>query len=573
MATYAAQKNVQILVALLKSHNVRHAVLSPGSRNMPLVRSLETDPFFTTYSVVDERSAAYFAIGISLAQNAPVLLSCTSAQATRNYIPGLTEAYYRGSPIIAVTADYRQSKIGQGVMQALDQMSIPRDSAKISVQLPLVHDAEDEEHCARLVNEALLGLWHHGPGPVHIDLPIESPWVGGVTELPKVKTIERHALSESLPDLVGKKVLVMVGQHAPFTDRQQEALDRFSETYDTVVYTNQLSNYFGPKSVPATLLVENIDTPTFVTYAPDVLITIGGQPGDYGIDAKLRSGTYEHWRVNKDGRIEDTYGRLTRVFECSEEDFFNAYSELAPRRTSSNYYDKWAAGTARRSIPANIPLSHAHVAATLSPVIPSGSTVHFGILSALRNWNYFRLNEGVAGYSNVAAFGIDGGLSTFIGHSVASASLCFLIIGDLSFFYDMNVIGNRHVKSNARVILVNNNGGGEFRLYAHAANQFGDEADVHIAAAGHHGSARGWVESMGWDYIEVRAKQDLLDARERFIGASDRPILMEVFTTMHDDSEGVRLIRAANTVQSLKRRVGNRLPPPAKRAARWLLRR
>ncbi len=116
-AVYASQKNVQILVSLLKQHGVRHAVLSPGSRNMAIVASLESDPWFTCYSIVDERSAGYFAVGVSLAHDAPVLLSCTSAQATRNYIPAMTEAYYRGVPLVVVTADYRIEKIGQGVVR------------------------------------------------------------------------------------------------------------------------------------------------------------------------------------------------------------------------------------------------------------------------------------------------------------------------------------------------------------------------------------------------------------------------------------------------------------------------
>lgn len=564
---YASQKNVQILVALMKEHGVRHAVLSPGSRNMALVRSLESDPYFTCYSVVDERSAAYFAIGVSLEHGEPVALSCTSAQATRNYIPGMTEAYYRATPLVTITADYKPSLVGVGMMQALQQMSIPKDSAKVSVQLPIVRDADDEWYCSRLINEALLGLSHNGGGPVHINLPIEEHWEGSVAALPPVTKIERHTIwDKALPPITAGKVLVAVGEHAPFGPEQERALAAFAEAYGAVVYTNHLSNYHGAGAVDGSLVVLNIRTQDVRAYAPDLLITIGQQIGDYDIDGFLRSVKAEHWRVHLDGQLLDTYKSLTRVFEMPEAEFFANYAAQAPASTDQGYREVWSIANAQRTIPEHLPLSHAFVAGTLAPMIPAGSNIHFAILSAFRNWNFFSLDPSVAAYANVAAYGIDGCLSTFIGHSVASARKSFLVIGDLSFFYDMNSIGIRHVKNNARIILVNNQGGGEFRLYSHSAERnFGEEANVHIAAAGHFGAARSWVESMGWDYIEVTTKHDLLEHAERFVANSDRPILMEVFTTMKDDSDGVRIIRDANPHATLRERLIDMVPANAKR--------
>lgn len=570
---YASQRNLLILVALLKKHGVRHAVISPGTRNMALAVSLENDPFFTTYSVVDERSAAYFAIGVSLAHGGPVLLSCTSAQATRNYLPGLTEAYYRRIPLVAVTADHRASKLGQGLMQVIDQMSIPRDSARASVQLPVVRDGDDDAYCVRLVNEALLGLNHHGKGPVHIDLTVDAAWMGTVPALPDVRLIERYSLKDDFPDIEGRNILIVVGQHEPFSDAKRSALDAFTMQNNVAVFVNHLSNYHGPRAVAGSLVVESMDARKFAGNAPDILITIGGQVGDYGIDAQLRRAPFEHWRVCEDGAVEDTYGRLTKVFECSEEDFFGNYISPDGTEASDSFFEKWRRANARRAVPADLPLSHALVAATLAPAIPAGSIMHFGILSSLRNWNYFQLEASVACFSNVAAFGIDGGLSTFIGHSVAAQMTSFLVIGDLSFFYDMNVVGNRHVKSNSRVLLVNNNGGGEFRLYSHPADRFGERADRHIVAAGHNGHARGWVESMGWDYIPVTTHQELSDSVQSFVGESERPILMEVFTKKEDDSAAVKMLREANADESMETRITSALPPGMKRAAGKVLRR
>lgn len=568
---YSSAKNVQILIALLKQHGIRHAVISPGSRNISIVVSLESDPYFTCYSVVDERSAAYFAVGVSLAKRQPVLLSCTSAQATRNYIPGMTEAYYRGTPLVVVTSDYKLSQIGQGTMQAIDQMSIPVDAAKVSVRLPLVKDSDDADYCARLVNEALLALNHHGPGPVHIDIPIEEQWDGGVPTLPSVKPIDRYSALDSIPPILHERILVSVGQHLPFTERQERALDVFAERFGAVVYTTHLSNYHGRGAVRGGLLVENMDAKRVVEYRPDLLITIGGQIGDYGFDGMMRGADFEHWRVNEDGVIRDTYGRLTKVFELPEEEFFERYAGAPPSGTQSPYAALWAKANARRNLPSELPLSHAYVAGQLAGRLPAESVLHLAILSALRNWSFFELDPSVETYSNVAAFGIDGCLSTFVGHVAATDRLCFLVIGDLSFFYDMGALGIRGSRPNARIVLVNNGGGGEFQLYSHAASQFGDDANTHIAAVGHYGSAKGWAESMGWTYVAVRTKREFTECIEQVVGPADRPIFVEVFTTMQDDSDGVRLIREANLLESLERRIAKRVPSKAKIVAKRVL--
>lgn len=568
---YSNQKNVQILISLLKQHDVRDVVISPGSRNMAIVRSLENDDFFTTYSVVDERSAAYVANGIYLETGRPVALSSTSAQATRNYIPGMTEAYYRGTPLVFITSDYRPSMIGQGVMQALDQMSIPKDSAKYSVQLPLIHDDKDDRHCVRLVNEALSELDHNGTGPVHIDIPIEEHWTGGVNQLPVAQKINRHSSLDSLPSLDGKKVMVTIGQHAPFTPDAVKIIERFSEKYDAMIYVNPLSNYSGKRGLYANLHLQAMSGDAFAKVKPDVFITIGGQPGDYALDAKLKVAGMSHWRLSEDGRMVDTYGKLTDVFEMSEQNFFTAYNDMKSTKRTGEYYKSWKVIVDKRIIPSDLPLSHAYIASKLIDKIPQDSSVHFGILSSLRNWSYIYSKPSFAGYSNVAAFGIDGCLSTFIGQTMASDKLNYLVIGDLSFFYDMNALGIRHIKNNARVIMVNNGGGGEFRMYSHAANEFGENANKHIAAAGHNGSAKAWVESMGWHYIAVTEKAQLDSDVDILFEKSNKPVFVEVFTTMADDSDGAKLLVMANANKSIKGKIAASLSPKAKRRIKKLL--
>ena len=570
VAVYTAQRNIQILVSLLKQYGIRDVVLSPGSRNMGFVHSVEDDRFFRCYSVVDERSAAYVAIGISLETNAPVAISCTSSQATRNYIPGMTEAYYRGTPLVVINADYKYSSIGQGLMQTVEQMDLPADTQKKSVRLPVINDEAGATYVARLVNEALLEVNHHGTGPVHIDVETVEHWPGGVEVLPQAKKIDRYVRGDELPAIGQRKVLVVVGEHAPFSDAEKRALDAFSLAHNCVVYTNHLSNYRGPRSLHANLFLEGMDGPTFRDIAPDVLITIGQQHGDYALEGKLVTADYEHWRVNRDGKIRDTYGKLRKVFEMADEDFFNGYATQGTETNHSPFYRAWQQKLMARQIP-DVPLSHAFVAQILSPLIPAGSSVHFGILSSLRNWNYFDIPAHVECHSNVAAFGIDGCVSTFIGQTIATEKKTFLIVGDLALFYDMNVLGNKHIKKNARIVLVNNAGGGEFQLYTNAASKFGESSNRHIAAAGHFGSAQAWVESMGWSYMPVRSKAELVDNAEKLVCDSDRPVLMEVFTTMRDDSDAVRMLVAAHASMSLKGKLVASLSPEAKRRIKKLL--
>lgn len=548
-----AHKNVRILLSLLKQYNIRHFVISPGSRNIPLVKSVEDDPFFTCYSVVDERSAAYFAVGLSLEVRSPVVITCTSAQATRNYMPGLTEAFYRSAPVLAVTNDYDESFTNQMTMQSIRQMGIPSDCAKVSLDIPIIKDHCDEQLVTRRINEALDALTRNGGGPAHVNLRINQHWVRGDDELETARKITRYLpLDADWPAIGKRKVLIVAGQHHPFSEKELRAFDAFSRKYDIAIYVNHISNYNGLKSVHGNL---RLFTGGMGDLLPDLVVSIGGYLGDYAIDGALKKGKIEHWRVREDGSYWDTYNSLTTVFECTDRYFFERMAQNVAEEAGAGYYEQWADECIETSLPETFPLSHALVAQKLSPLIPAGSNMHFAILNSLRFWEFFDLDPSVRCYSNVAGFGIDGDMSTFLGQSVASDALNFLIIGDLSFFYDMNSIGIRHLKNNIRIVLVNNHGGGEFRLKSHAADNFGDDSNRHIAAAGHFGnSAEGWVKNNGFEYVAVREKKELDAAVRQLVAPSERPVLMEIFTTMGDDAGALKSIVDANdrTPQSQK---------------------
>ena len=242
-------KNVSILVSLLKEYNVKNIVLAPGASDIPIIHIIEKDNFFNCYSVVDERSMVYFAVGISQQLQAPVACVCTSGTAVSNFLPGMTEAYYRNTPIIAITGDKDQHRQGQLETQKIEQNNIFGECCKKCVNLPVVHNAEEAWYCERLINEALIELQHHGSGPVHINIPV----IGDITsysqtELPKCKKIdfiEGINCKEFCAYTQNKineydKIMVVVGQDINFTDKQLETLEKFIRSYNAVIAVDHL---------------------------------------------------------------------------------------------------------------------------------------------------------------------------------------------------------------------------------------------------------------------------------------------------------------------------------------------
>ena len=171
---YTDERNVQIVIALLKAHGIRRVIASPGTTNMTFVVSVQNDPWFQLWSSVDERSAAYLACGMAAETGEPVVISCTGATASRNYLPGLTEAYYRKLPVLAITSTRGNHKIGHLIDQQIDRRNIPNDVSMESVTLPMVKDSEDEHFCEIEANKAILALFLNGGGPAHINLYIHT---------------------------------------------------------------------------------------------------------------------------------------------------------------------------------------------------------------------------------------------------------------------------------------------------------------------------------------------------------------------------------------------------------------
>lgn len=270
---YSDEKNVQILISLLKQHGIRKIVASPGSTNVTFVGSVQQDSYFEIYSCVDERSAAYIACGLSAESLEPVALSCTGATASRNYFSALTEAYYRKLPILAITSTQDRSRIGHLIPQVIDRFSQPYDMVKMSVYLQNIKDSQDEWDCMIKANKAILELNHHGTGPVHINLATQYCPTFRTKELPKVNLIKRYMPDDELPILPKGRIAIYIGSHNRWDDKLTLAVDAFCKQHRAVVFFDPTANYNGAYGVNYELVSQQSITDE--NRHPDLLIHIG----------------------------------------------------------------------------------------------------------------------------------------------------------------------------------------------------------------------------------------------------------------------------------------------------------
>lgn len=543
---YTNEVNTQIVISLLKSHKIRKVIASPGTTNIRLVASMQQDSWFEIVSAPDERSAAYIACGMSEESGEPVVLSCTGATASRNYIPGLTEAFYRKLPVIAITSTQHMGRIGQNVAQVLDRTQQLNDMVKLSVQIPTCHTDEDKRSCTNKINNALLECRRNGGGPVHINLETTYSEDFSIKELPKARVINRYTYEQDLPELnINKKIAIFVGAHSKWTEELTNAVNEFCEKYNAVVLCDHTSNYRGKYRAFFSLVTSQ----SFYSAACkniDLLIYIGNISGAYpSFNSK------EEWRVNPDGEIRDTFNHLTNVYEMTEEYFFTSYNKMINTKSNDSYIKEWKDENNKLLDKlGELPFSNIWIAKKTTKLLPKNSILHLGILNSLRSWNFFDTDDTILGYSNTGGFGIDGILSSAIGAALASPNkLVFCVLGDLAFFYDMNSLGNHYLPKNLRILLVNNGVGTEFKNYNHYAAKFGDDADEYIAAAGHYGNkslelVKHYSQDLGFEYMSASNKEKFLTNVNEFVkDSNEKPILLEVFTNSKDESNALENIK------------------------------
>ena len=539
---YTTERNVQIVLSLLKANGIKKIIASPGTTNYTLVGSVQNDPYFEVYSSVDERSAAYMACGMAAESGEPVVLSCTGATASRDYYPGMTEAFYRKLPVLAITSHQGADRIGQLVPQIIDRRNRPYDIAKYSVELPIIKDDRDESYVTMEANKAILELRRNGGGPVHINLITIYSRDFSVRELSPVRAMRRFQAWEKLPEMPKGKIAVYVGSHNRFSEKQTQAIDRFCATHDALVICDHTSGYYGKYKLLPTLvqLQANAVSPFPML---DLMIHIGE------VSAATFAGTIptkEIWRVSEDGELRDPFKKLTTVFQMSEESFFLHYSKDGEKHHEFIEHCKELFDSIYSGIP-ELPFSNIWTAMQLSSRLPKGSLFHMGVSNTRRSWNMFHLPEGVESACNVGCCGIDGCVSSLIGASLVNPNrLCFGVVGDLTFFYDLNSLGNHHIGKNLRLMLINNGVGAEFRLSIHPCSAFGEDANRYMAAGGHFGNkshelVKHYAEDLGFHYLSANNKEEFLEVLKEFTSPklSDKSMILEVFTRHEDESEAL----------------------------------
>ena len=574
---YTEEKNAQILIALLKAHGITRVVASPGATNASFVWMLQNDEFFTLYSAIDERHASYIACGMAEETNEPVVLSCTGATSSRNYMSALTEAYYRKLPILAITSSQPIHRLGHMWPQMTDRTMPPSDTVRLSVQCPIPVEDEEIWACEVNVNKAILELSRHGGGPVHINLETKSPGSFPVEKLPSVRKISRITEDGAWPKFPrGRKVAVMIGSHRPFTVDETECVEKFARSCNAVVLADRTSNYFGRSAINSSLLLSQgiFENPEYKNLCPDLVVHIGEISGDYPTFRQLM-GRCEVWRISEDGEIRDLLQGLRLVFEMPEMRFFAHYSQS---EHDDSFFSAWE--TADTEIRARLPqlaFSNLWIAQNLASEIPEGAEVHFGILNSLRTWNMFRTN-GIVSFCNVGGFGIDGCVSSLIGASfIDKKKLYFGVFGDLAFFYDLNSIGNRHIGKNLRILVVNNGMGVEFANPGSIGNRIGSGVKEYIAASSHFGSQsqnllRNMASALGFKYLTASNEDEFKSVKDSFLDRnSEKPILLECFVDPAKDAEALsayRNIRGYVPPQTVRGAIGRVLPQGLKNIAR-----
>jgi 2-succinyl-5-enolpyruvyl-6-hydroxy-3-cyclohexene-1-carboxylate synthase len=537
---YVNDLNTLILVSLLKEHNIKKIVVSPGTTNIGFVISVQNDPWFSVYSAVDERSASFIACGLADASGEPVVLSCTGATASRNYLPGLTEAYYRKLPILAITSSQNNMKCESYSPQFIDRTRQFNDLVKYSFQAMTI--TENEKNCyITQINKAILELTHNTIGPVHINL--EFAYSGKFVDcLPKIRKICRVKLDDQFPIIpTDSKIGIFVGSHFPFSKNEEDIIDKFCAQYNAIVICDQTSNFRGKYRYLANLA--NQQNKILSSRRFDLLIHIGTVSGAYiPLESK------ETWRVNEDGEVRDLFGNLTCVFQMKEEEFFSYYADNSNKKPSSKLLE--TVKSERESIiqrMGELPFSNLWMASKIEGELPRNSVLHLAILNSLRAWNIFETDKTITCYSNTGGFGIDGCLSSFIGAAKSNPEKQFYgVFGDLSLFYDVNSLINS-IPRNVHILLVNNGVGTEFKNYSHIASRFGDDADKYIAAKGHNGFKsntliKNYAEGCGLTYLSAANKEEFLKEKDEWLICGG--VLLEAFTTDFDESKALKLINS-----------------------------
>ncbi|WP_299335385.1 thiamine pyrophosphate-binding protein [uncultured Psychroserpens sp.] len=567
----------QTVVQLCKLKNIKHIVISPGSRNAPLTIGFTNDEFFHCYSIVDERCAAFFAMGIAQQLQEPVAVVCTSGSALLNYYPAISETFYSDIPLVVLSADRPKHLIEIGDGQTIKQKNVYENhilySANLKLDLKDEHRLSEKEELPIFKNlenklERFLGLQQDiqlyneeeiskalslaklKKGPVHINVPFDEPLYERVEEPTvhpkpvlidlKLPKIDQAELKDCIDEwYVSTKKMILVGVLPP-NQIEQQWLNELAEDDSVIVFTETTSNLHHSKFLPSIdKIIAPLDEAEFKALQPEILVTLGGMVVSKKIKAFLRKyKPKHHWHIDEK-KANDTFFCLDKHIVATPNDFFSEFLPKITHVTKSSYLDTWSTVKQHRSKKhleyiKQIPFSDFKVFSVLLKSLPNKSILQLGNSSTVRYAQLFNMNSSLEIYCNRGTSGIDGSTSTAIGCAVVSKKQTTFITGDLSFFYDSNALWNNYVPNDFRIILINNQGGGIFRILPGHKNT--DNFDYFFETK-HNLTAKQLCEMFHFDYLTVKNEDELQMALKSFYKNSKQPRLMEIFTPRTENDE------------------------------------
>lgn len=550
----------QSVVALCKAKDITHIVISPGSRNVPLTIGFSHHPDFKAYSIVDERCAAFFASGLAQQLQKPVAVVCTSGSALLNYYPAVAEAFYSDIPLVVISADRPVERIDIGDGQTIRQKNVFQNhilysanlySEAVSGNSVLENKVEQKLFEARKHNEREINLALNTAiekkGPVHINVPFYEPLYettdhsGGeplqiFPEIePKTLVPKKLKIYADLWNNSTRK-MVLVGVNQP-NSVEQKFLDHLAKDESVLVFTEATSNLNHPDFFTRidTIIgpIEQSDNAEeqFNALQPEILITFGGMVVSKKIKAFLRKyQPQQHWHIDEK-RAYNTYFCLNKHFDVQPNHFFQEFFKLA-EPIKSDYRERWISVKEKRQelhekYLRKIPFSDLKVFEKILNKIPKETLVHLSNSSAIRYAQLFNLKAQLKLFCNRGTSGIDGSTSTAIGAASLEKDPALLITGDLAFFYDSNSLWNNYIPKNFKIILVNNGGGGIFRILP--GNKNSENFEKYIETI-HNLNAKNLCEMFSFKYDKASSEEELEKALKNFYTKNEQPRLLEIFT-------------------------------------------
>ncbi|RTY81492.1 2-succinyl-5-enolpyruvyl-6-hydroxy-3-cyclohexene-1-carboxylic-acid synthase [Flavobacterium sp. ZB4P23] len=534
----------QSIIEICLAKGITTIIISPGSRNAPLTIGFVNNPAFQCYSIADERSAAFFALGIAQQTKHPVALVCTSGSALLNYYPAFAEAFYSQIPMIVISADRPQSKIDIGDGQTIRQENVFENHSLYNANLLENVSVANDLKINAAINAAITQK-----GPVHINAPFEEPLYETVSELSiEVNSIASAKVTQtiSIEDVSefatiwnnSTKKMILVGVNAP-NAINQKIIEAFAKDVSIVVLTETTSNVHHDTFINT---IDTIITPftnaDFENFRPEILVTFGGMVVSKRIKAFLRKHKPKHhWHIDS-LRAYDTFGALTKHFEADPNVFFDTFLPLT-KATESNYFQQLDAVKVLRKLKSDIylnkiPFSDFKVFEKVMQCLPTNSQLQISNSSAIRYAQLVAVDPSIEVYCNRGTSGIDGSTSTAIGAAVANEKQTVFITGDIGFLYDSNALWNNYIPKNFKIILINNGGGGIFRILpghkeTPVFNTFFETS--HCLTAEH------LAKMYGFEYCIASDEASLAISLTALYAQNEKPSILEIFTpTLKNDS-------------------------------------